>query len=232
MEYNEGSLIICKVKYIEKTAVFVETIDGSPGSIVLSEVAPGRIRNLRDYVVPNKIIVCKVLKSKDGHLFLSLRRVKDKEKKELIEAYKKEKAYESVIKKILGEKSEEVIKDIRKNQTITQFLEDSIKNPKILEKYFSKSNIKTIGKFLQSKKEKIKEIKKEIKLSCKSPNGIVIIKNLLKDFDGITYLGSSKFSIKRASNDLKKTDYQIREFLEELEKNAKKYKCEFEILKN
>jgi translation initiation factor 2 alpha subunit (eIF-2alpha) len=107
MEYNEGDLIICKVINIAKTTVFVETLSGVQGSMVLSEIAPGRIRNLRVYVVPNKIIVCKVLHVKGDHLFLSLRRVKEKDRKELMAQYKKEKTYESVIRKLLGNKADE-----------------------------------------------------------------------------------------------------------------------------
>ena len=81
MAYNENDLVVCKVINIVGTTVFVETEDGINGSIVVSEIAPGRIRNLRAYVVPNKLIVCKVLSVGDRHLFLSLRRVKDKEKR-------------------------------------------------------------------------------------------------------------------------------------------------------
>ena len=78
--YNEGDIILCEVKDVVKTTVFVETLDGIKGSIVFSEVAPGRIRNIRDYVVPKKIIVCKILYIASDHLFLSLRRVKDEER--------------------------------------------------------------------------------------------------------------------------------------------------------
>src|SRR3989338_7649326 len=111
--YQEGDLIICKVTDIVKTTVFVETLDGLKGSIVFSEVAPGRIRNIRAHVVPNKIIVCKILSARNDHLFLSLRRVKDKEKKELLEEYKKEKSLESLIKKITGDKCDDIIKKIK-----------------------------------------------------------------------------------------------------------------------
>ena len=88
-KYKEGDLVLCIVRDVVKTIVFVETEDGVKGSINFSEVAPGRIRNIREYVVPNKIIVCKILNSRPDHLFLSLRRVKDKDKKEMLEQYKK-----------------------------------------------------------------------------------------------------------------------------------------------
>src|SRR3989344_3062563 len=93
--YEDGDLVLCKVTEVGRTAVSVvaegnEKIDGT---IPISEIAPGRIRNLRDYVVPNKRIVCKVLRANiSGSLVLSLRRVSLKETKEVFEEQKKDRA--------------------------------------------------------------------------------------------------------------------------------------------
>ena len=106
-KYNEGDIILCRVVEIAKTTVFVETLDGIKGSIVMSEIAPGRIRNLREYVVPKKIVACKILHIRDDHVFLSLRRVKQEERKNLMELYKKELTFKSVLKKLCGEKCSE-----------------------------------------------------------------------------------------------------------------------------
>ncbi len=231
MEYNEGDIIICTVKDVVKTTVFVETETGIKGSIVFSEVAPGRIRNIREYVVPNKIIVCKVLDSRDDHLFLSLRRVKEKERKELIEQYKKEKSYHSIFKKIIGEESEKIISNIKSEHNLIEFLESARKNPKLLEKYFDKSQISKIEKVISEKKEKDKEIKQEFTLKSKEPNGIKVLKEILSIYDNIIYLGSSKYVIKITSNDLKKAGSQMNSILETIEKQAKKEKCDFLIKK-
>jgi len=57
MEFEEGDVVLCTVEKIEGTVVFVN-IDGTnkQGTIITSEVAPGRIRNIREYVVPKKKI--------------------------------------------------------------------------------------------------------------------------------------------------------------------------------
>jgi len=230
-EYHEGDLVICKVTNIVRTTVFVETLDGTKGSIVISEIAPGRIRNLRAYVVPNKIIVCKILSVRRDHLFLSLRRVKNKEKQELITKNKKERTYENVIRKLLGDKAEEALKEIKSEFGLNEFLEKAKEDKKILEKYFNKEQIESLGKVLQDKEDKIKEIKREFKLSCEEENGIEIIKNILKDIEGLTYLGNTKFIIKRSSKDLKKLDSEITEILSKVEKSSKKHKCEFSLVK-
>jgi len=231
MNYHEGDIIICIVKDVVKTTVFVETESGVKGSIVFSEIAPGRIRNIREYVVPNKIIVCKVLDSRDNHLFLSLRRVKEKERKELIEQYKKEKSYNSIFRKILGEDSEKIINKIKTDNNLIEFIEKARKEPKLLEKYFDKSQVAKIEKVISEKKEKVKEIKQEFILKCKEPNGIKILKSILSVNNNIIYLGSSRYVIKITSNDLKKAGSQMNSILETIEKQAKKEKCEFAIKK-
>jgi len=228
-KYKEGDLILCVVTDIVKTTVFVETEDGIKGSIVFSEIAPGRIRNIREYVVPNKIIVCKILSIHDNHLFLSLRRVNKKETKELLEEYKKEKSFQGILKKMLGEKAEKVINKIKENQSITEFFEEAKENPKILEEYFTKEQAEQISKFIKDKKEKEKEIKKEFFISCNQPDGINRIKKILTSYADITYLGSSKFQIKKKSTNLKQADSEITQTLETIEKQAKKEKCEFRV---
>src|SRR3990167_3344887 len=101
---GQGDLVLCTVERIDNTTVFVKLFDNGKeidGSIVTSEIAPGRIRNLRDYVVPKKKIVCKVLRiSERGNIELSLRRVSAKERKEVLEREGQERAYRSILKKI------------------------------------------------------------------------------------------------------------------------------------
>jgi translation initiation factor 2 alpha subunit (eIF-2alpha) len=231
-KYQENDVILCKVKNIVKPSVFVETLDGIKGSIVFSEVAPGRIRNLREYVVPNKIIVCKVLRIKDNHLFLSLRRVNTDERRTLMNQYKKEKTFQSILKKICGEDcAKDIINKIQKEESLVEFFEKAKDKKSILKEYFNKEQIEQIEKVLETKKEKDKSLKKEFKFSSSAPNGIGIIKKILGNSKNITYLGNSKFQIKITSKDLKKANQEINETLKEIEKLAKKNKCIFELKK-
>ena len=229
--YQEGDIILCTVTNIVRTTVFVETEDKTKGSIVFSEIAPGRIRNIRDYVVPKKVIACKILNVKDNYLFLSLRRVKTNEQNELLQQYKKEKSFKSILKKICGENAEEIIEKIKQESSLIEFFDKAREELKKLEKYFNQSQIEYLKKVLSEKKEKEKEIKKEFKLSCNQPDGIKIIKLILLPHKGIFYLGNSKFVIKIKSADLKRASKEINKILEIIEKKAKKHKCEFEVKK-
>ena len=52
---EEGELVLCTITKIFHHSVFANLDEfGKQGMIYISEVAPGRIRNLRDYVVENK----------------------------------------------------------------------------------------------------------------------------------------------------------------------------------
>ena len=78
---EEGNLVLCTVKNVTNTITFVELPNRQEGTIVSSEIAPGRIKLMRQYVVPNKKIVCKVLRVEGDHVHLSLRRVNSNKRK-------------------------------------------------------------------------------------------------------------------------------------------------------
>src|SRR3972149_11951022 len=135
MNLEAGDVVLCTVDRIVGTTVFVNIEGDGEGSIVVSEIAPGRIRNLRDYVVPKKKIVCKILRiSPNGNVELSLRRVTPKEKKEILGKEQQEKSYASIVKNISGEKAAEILKKISADEEISSFFGEARENPKKLEK--------------------------------------------------------------------------------------------------
>ncbi|MDO8508957.1 MAG: hypothetical protein Q7S27_04705 [Nanoarchaeota archaeon] len=230
MALVEGQLILCTVKKIEKTNIFLDIEDEGEGSMVLSEVAAGRIRNLREYVIPNKKIVCKVLNVSQGHVELSLRRVTAKEKYEVLERHKKERSLISMLKNIVTN-PEELVKKIKKEYDFVTFLEDAKDNPNILEKFFSKSQIEKILNILKEKIEKEKEVRKIFKLSSVSPNAITEMKEILDVPDSeINYLGSSRFSISAKAKDFKEANKNLLNILHNIEKKAKEKKAIFELI--
>jgi translation initiation factor 2 alpha subunit (eIF-2alpha) len=228
-----GDLVLCTVDRIMGTAVFVK-IDGRniEGEIVMSEIAPGRIRNIRDYVVPKKKIVCKVLRiSNSGNIELSLRRVTLKEKKEVIEREQQEKSYISILKSILGEKSEKAAQEMQKEGNLFSFLNEAKSNPENLEKIVGKEDTKKILEILNTQKKKKVIIKKEIHLTTVKPEGITLIKKVLEIFQGITvkYLSAGRYSLELESEEVKTADKKIKEMIIIVEKEAKKSGIEFSV---
>jgi translation initiation factor 2 alpha subunit (eIF-2alpha) len=234
MPLEEGDIVLCTVDRIVGTNVFVKIENNGEGCIVFSEVAPGRIRNIRDYVVPRKKIVCKILRISGDRIDLSLRRVTQKEQKEVKERDKQEKSYEKILKSVLGEeKGEKIIQEISKKDKIYDFLQNAKENPKELEKLVGKENLKKIVDILKTQKQKKAVLKKEIFMTTTESNGIELIKNLLKKIKEteVKYISSGKYSLKRKSEDIKKADHELTKTLTELEKEAKKKGVEFSIIK-
>ena len=230
MEIEQGDILICTVDKIVGTTVFVD-INGTDkkGTIILSEIAAGRIRNLRDYVVPKKTIICKVLRVLEEHIELSLRRVKEKERKATLEEFKAEKSLRSLLKSILGEKTEEAIKKIEEDGEISEFLEESKKDPSRLKKIVGKNEAEKIVEILKKQKGKTAVVKKEIRLSSSGSDGLENLKKILlgeKDVK-IKYLAAGKYSVSSEGRDIKKADQKVTLAIESIEKAAKKNSMNF-----
>ena len=225
-------MVLCTVDRIAGTVVFVK-IEGEEreGSIILSEIAPGRIRNLREYVIPKKKIVCKVLKTSGGTISLSLRRVTQKEKKEVMDEYNQERSYGSILRSVLKEKSNNIIESITKEGRLYNFFEETRKNPKKLEDLIGKEDAKKILDIVLEQKKKKTIIKRTIYLKTQEPNGIYIIKSILENPGEIEikYLSAGKYSLKIETDDGKKGDQKMKTFLEGIEKKAKETGAQFEI---
>ena len=224
-----GDIVMCTVEKISGTVVFVKIDGNGEGSIILSEVASGRIRNLRSYVVPKKKIVCKVLRVSGNRVDLSLRRVTQKEQKEIKDQYKQEKSYENILKSVLGEKADKIIKEISKQEKLYDFLQKAKENPKELENFVGKSDADKILKIINSQKQKKAVIKKEIVLTTTKPNGLEIIKYILGNINNaeVKYISAGKYSIKTESTDLKTADNKLKEIINKIKEKAKQQELSF-----
>ena len=227
-----GDLVLCIVDRIVGTVVFVRIDQDREGSIVMSEIAPGRIRNLRDYVVPKKKIVCKVLRiSLQGNIELSLRRVNQKEKKEVMEQDKQEKSYISILKSVLGNKTEEAVVEISKQGKLYSFFEDAKINSETIERIIGKENSKKILDILKTQKKKKTVLKKEINITTIKSNGVSLIKKILEMFKGINikYVSAGKYSLELESEDIKSADKKVRDLIDSAEKESKRLGIEFAV---
>jgi translation initiation factor 2 subunit 1 len=223
--------VLCTVERIAKTIVFVNIEGDGEGSIIMSEIAPGRIRNIRDYVVPKKQIVCKVLRISGNKIDLSLRRVTQKEQKELKEVHKQEKSHKSILKSVLKDNSEKIVEEIEKSVKVYDFLQEAKENSKKLEKLVGKKDSEKILGILQTQKTKKAVLKKEFSLTTTNPEGIDLIKKLLsniKDAD-IKYLSAGKYTIQAEASEIKQADNKIKQATETILNQSKKEGLNFNI---
>ncbi len=226
-----GDIVLCTVDRIVGTVVFVKIENNGEGSIILSEIAPGRIRNLRDYVVPKKKIACKIIRISGDKIDLSLRRVTQKEQKELMDRHNQEKSYRSILKTILGDKTDSIIEQIRKEESLFEFVNEFKKNPERLDNLVGKTDSKKILEIINSQKQKKTILKKEFHLTTIKPNGLELIKKILGKAKNVEvkYISAGRYLLQAEDEHAKKADNKIREIISEIESEAKKEGLEFSI---
>ena len=209
---EEGEVLLGTVLRIEKTNVFIKLDKyGKEGVMTFSEVSPGRIRNIRDFVVIGQKIVCKVLrinKEKDN-IDLSLRRVTAREKREVLDIHKKEKDMLVMLGVVIKDKKklDEIVEKIKERTELSSFLEEIMEKKQNSEEVISllkKTGFdeQTANLFLKLVSEKIKDkivrVKEKISLNNESENGLEVIKKLLKEVEEkakVNYIGAPYFSI-------------------------------------
>ena len=231
MKYKEDDIVLCTVRKIEGTSVFLDLEDGSAGTMVLSEVSPGRIRNLRAYVAPNKKVVCKVLNVENGRIELSLRRVTAKERERVLENYKKERALEKMVK-IIGENPEKIISKIKESYEIADFLIEARNDVKVLERFMSREKAQKLFGIIAEREGKKKKVEKNFVLKSLSEKGVRDIQDVLKCEEcEIHYHGSGKFSISILGGDFKEANSKMENVLRSIGKRAKEKNVLFEMMR-
>ena len=235
---EEGEIVLCKVTKIYPNSVFIDMLEyRDSGMIHISEVSPGRIRNLRDYVSVGRQIVCKILRidRHRGHIDLSLRRVNSNERMNKLDEIKQELKAEQIVKN-LAKKLKKPFNQLYKEISTKIFKEYShiylcFKDVADGEVKFEEFSLPTeISKelteiVLDKFKPKKITIKCEIIFKTYSPNGIEKIKSTLLQIDEISsninlhYLGAGRhqliiedFEFKPAEDNLKKVKKILTKF--------------------
>ena len=96
----------------------------------------------------------------------------------------------------------------------------------------TKKEASELAKIFAEKKEKEKEVKKEIKVTSQSESGINDIKKTLdiKELNTeIRYLGSSRFSIEVKAKNYKAANHKLETILKQIEAKAKQLKLKLEV---
>jgi translation initiation factor 2 subunit 1 len=249
---EEDEIVLCKVTKIFPNSVFVELLEyGKPGMIHISEVSPGRIRNLRDYVSVGRQIVCKILRMdrEKGHIDLSLRRVNSNQRREKLDEIKSELKSESLVKNLakkLGRKFEELYDEITKevfkkysylNLCFKDVVAGEVDLIKLgLSKELSKEITEAVIEKFKPKKIKIQG---EIRLKTFHEDGVDKVKKTLISVEKISktidlsYLGAGRYKLIVEDFDYKPAEKTLKKIQTILEKfNDKKSESFFEREKN
>ncbi|MBI2112597.1 S1 RNA-binding domain-containing protein [Candidatus Woesearchaeota archaeon] len=234
---EEDEIVLCKVTKIFPNSVFVELLEyGESGMVHISEVSPGRIRNLRDFVSEGRQIVCKVLRidRERGHIDLSLRRVNSSQRKEKLDEIKQEIKAESLISN-LAKKLKQPVEKLYKEVTNAIFKEYSHLHLCFWDVVSGEVDLKKIGlektlaeELTKAVLDKFKPdkiyIRGEILLQTYHANGIERIKNTLSQVEKvsqnikITYLGAGRYKMVIEDVDYKPAEKNLTKVVEIIEK--------------
>ncbi|HEC76217.1 MAG TPA: translation initiation factor IF-2 subunit alpha [Thermoplasmatales archaeon] len=189
-----GELVVCTVERAKGFGAFVklEEYPDKKGFIHIKEVAPGWVKNIRDYVREGQRIVCRVMDvdPSKGYVDLSLKRVNEHQKKEKIQQWKNEQKAEKLLE-MLGERiglsKEECYEKFgyelieKFGSLYNAFEECAINENALKEEGFEGDWIEV---FVDIAKENVivpyVEIKGYIEITCPLPDGIKHIKKALQ----------------------------------------------------
>jgi len=237
---EQGEIVLCTVTKVLYHSVFakLDEYKNLDGMIHISEISPGRIRNINDYVKEGKKIVCKVLniKPEKRQIDLSIRRVNTMQKinknNDFKQEIKSEKLLEYIgkqLKKSLEEMYNEIgFKIIEEYGSLHEGFEKFILDEELVDELKLEKETKKV--FLEIIKDKIKapevEITGMLELSSEDPKGVEIIKKILiKSQKGeirISYVSAPKYRITVKASDYKTAEGILKNTQEEIIKDVQK----------
>lgn len=229
---TEGEIVFCTVTNVQYNSVFVKLneYERKSGMIHISEISPGRIRNIRDYVKEGKVVICKVLRinKERGHIDLSLRRVNEAQRREKVETQKQQIIAENILKTyaLLHEKKLRDIYDaiaekiLSEYETIYEAFEDVVENNASLEKLgLDKKEAEEIETIIRERiKPKQVTIEGTLYLESYAPNGVELINGVMSKVISLdeklkaTFLGAGRFKIEVTAHDYKEAEEVIDKF--------------------
>jgi translation initiation factor 2 subunit 1 len=231
---EEGELVLCTVTSVQFHSVFVQLDEyGKTGMIHISEVAPGRIRNIRDFVIEGKKVVCKVLKVHldRGHIDLSLRRVTEMQKRQKITALKQQQNAEKILEhvaKSVGSKPDELFAKVNQKAvelagSLYGLFQEAVKDESILNQISLSEKERKVLLEVVTQRVKAPEVEVVGKLKVQSyaPDGVEHVKNALKaglkssnNSADVKYLGSGTFRVAVKAPDYKEAEKILDKFVE------------------
>ena len=207
---EKDELVVCTVKELKNFGVFVtlEEYGGKEGLINIAEVSTGWVKHLRDYVREGQKVVCKVIHvdERRGHIDLSLKVVKEGQKREKIKEWKNEKkakkwltltlaAPSSKIGASEGEIDEIELKLFDAYGSLYDAFEDVVRVGKealielgIKEKYADAIHRVALANI----KPPSVQITGYVELKCPLPEGVEIIKEALRKAEEVITIKASK----------------------------------------
>lgn len=228
---QEGELVIATVTKIQYHSIFcdLDEYDNRSGMLHISEIAPGRIRNVNDHVKEGKSVIAKVLRVDEnkGHIDLSIRRVTEAQRKQKAAERKQTKLVENIIEQVATKLDQEPEK-LRSTleETITDYpLYDAFTQVVEQETTFKKLGLdeETAQALTEFVKDRIKpqrvSIKGDFTINSYAPDGIARIRAAFGELPQGTdafYKGAGVYSVQVTAKEYKQAEEVMRVVQEQI----------------
>lgn len=210
---QEGDCIFCTITKVQYHSVFakLDEYEHKSGMIHISEISPGRIRNINEYVKEGKVVICKILRinKERGHIDLSLRRVTESQRRMKIEERKQQVIAENIVQSYSQAKKLETKKTyfevskvlLEHYTTLYDAFEDVVENEfDLAETGLDKALVKELEVLIRERiKPKQVSIISTLSLESYDADGIDIINSIMKKVVAVSekmkiqFLGSGSF---------------------------------------
>ncbi len=215
----DGELVMCTVTKVFPQGAFVKLDEyaGKEGMVHISEVASGWIKNIRDFVREGKKVVGKVLSVdvKKGHIDISMRQVKDVQRRAKVQQWKREQRAEKLLERAAGSLGKDLdaayeevgfkLQD-KFGDLYSAFEAVATKGKEVLAGLGADNWVDVIGELAAGIEPPIVQITGYVDLSCPTPEGVEVIKSALMDAQSSVrepeikvearYVGSPRYSIR------------------------------------
>ncbi|MBI4144676.1 translation initiation factor IF-2 subunit alpha [Candidatus Woesearchaeota archaeon] len=241
----DDELVLCTVTNVQFHSVFckLDEYTDKSGMIHISEIAPGRIKNIREFVAEGKKIVCKVLQinRERGHIDLSLRRVNEGQRRTKLSDLKNEQFAEKILEHVAKSKKMDP-KLVYTKVRAPVFAKYPGLYPAFEAAARDEEDLTTLGIDAALSKDITDAVKAKIKppevaligdfrITTTAPDGIEIVKGALnealqvKGDLSIKYKGGGTYHIVVKSDDFKKAEKVLKEAVDGTLAYAEKHKA-------
>jgi translation initiation factor 2 subunit 1 len=242
---EEGDLVVVTITDVDKNSAYAELDEykDRKGLIHISEVSRSWVQDVTKVLREGEKTVAQVVEAGDGTLGLSLKRVNDRQKKDTMGNWNREKKAGKFVSQLadeLGEDEDDLYEDVvfpmqREFGSAFTGFEVSVGEEEKLLELFDEETVEVIQKVAREninlKQEKFEG---EIILQYLQPDGIERIKKTLKDLgDGVEvkYVSAPKYSITAWGRNTELAKKRMDKATKKVEKKTDELDGEYEFQK-
>ncbi len=233
---EEGENVLVTVTRIAPHAAFVnlDEYDNLEGMIHISEISKTWVKNIKSHVSVGKQLVAKAyqIRERDKSIQLSVRRMSEYDLRAKWDQIRRQKRVENILEmlaKKLNRPFEEVYGTLKKMKAEfgeLYFAFEEMKKAGGPDEFKALVPASVLAPLWELVDKNIAlpqvEISGVINLESRDGRGIEKVKAILKGIPGISYIGASKYSIKKRATDYKTAEKELEKSIKKIQKKVGK----------